>query len=262
MVLLTTSFWYQAALNAVAPLVTAVVGLLLVGLAINFITRGLQDRRAAKELKYTLISETTETASTLYNHITWYSQFRVGSARDVQGDDQEIAERLSLKNQYITGRAKAEVLEARLAAYFDEPRVAVAWHAVRDCLNVRYYQVLGIPDEQLAQVYNENAPGWDDRYHSGLGARYLSDRSTVFKAYSCHLRTTAKLIFACPLRPRRIAGRAKRNIDDVVNQAKIEIVEPTTGRSDEQEIQPTMERIKFDYKESEITASGDKAAGL
>lgn len=34
-----TSFLYQASLNAIGPLVTAVVGLLLVGLVVNFITR-------------------------------------------------------------------------------------------------------------------------------------------------------------------------------------------------------------------------------
>ena len=53
-------FWDQVALNAVAPLVTAVFGLLLAGLVINLLTRALQDRRTANQLKYDLLGQITD----------------------------------------------------------------------------------------------------------------------------------------------------------------------------------------------------------
>jgi fluoride ion exporter CrcB/FEX len=54
-----TSFWYQAGLNAVGPFVTAIVGSLLIGILVQAITRGAQERRAARELRYALIAELT-----------------------------------------------------------------------------------------------------------------------------------------------------------------------------------------------------------
>ena len=71
-----TSFWYQAALNAVGPLVTAIAVTLLAGLLVNFITRASQDRRAENQLRHELISQIIETASTLYHHITLYMRAR------------------------------------------------------------------------------------------------------------------------------------------------------------------------------------------
>jgi hypothetical protein len=49
------SFWYQAGLNAVGPLVTAVVGSLLIGLVVAAISRAAQNRRAARALRYGLL---------------------------------------------------------------------------------------------------------------------------------------------------------------------------------------------------------------
>ena len=136
-----TSFWYQAALNAVGPLVTAIAVTLLAGLLVNFITRASQDRRAENQLRYELISQIIETASTLYHHITLYMRARpktdaesVDSARDNGPDSNEPDQlRNKLREEYPVSRARAEVIQARLKIYFQEPRVEVAWHAVRDC---------------------------------------------------------------------------------------------------------------------------------
>lgn len=225
MTVAATSFWYQAALNAIGPLITAVVGLLLVGLAVNFVTRAVQDRRAANELKYGLISEITETASTLYHHIIQYNRAQTGaadSARDkAEADDECKRMRQKLLDQYPTTRAKAEVLQARLTAYFEEPRVAVAWHAVRDCLTVRYYhEISGDKAEHWDKIRDENSKGWRDRFHTGLLAKDLKNPDNVNDAYKLHLKTTAQLVFVCPLRPRRNSRRAKRAIDRALEDAK------------------------------------------
>jgi hypothetical protein len=218
MTLTAVSFWQQATLNAIGPLTTAVVGLLLVGLAINFVTRAVQDRRAANELKYGLISEITETASTLYHHIVQYDRAKIDPA-----DEEYKRLRKKLLDQYPTSRAQAEVLQARLTVYFEDPRVAVAWHAVRDCLTVRYYhEVSGAETEHWDQISDENRKGYKKGYHTGLSPDDLTNPDKVKNAYKCHLKTTAKLIFACPLRPRRNSPRASRAIERALEQAQKE----------------------------------------
>jgi len=226
MTLTATSFWYQAALNAIGPLITAVVGLLLAGLAVNFVTRGVQDRRAAKELKYGLISEITETASFLYHHIVQYNRARtdpVDSACDKAAADEECKIlRKELLFQYVTTRAQAESLEARLTAYFEEPHLPVAWHAVRDCLTVLYYHEVSRDRPELpTKIKSKNSKG-QEQYHTGLEPGDLDDPDKVINAYKCHLKTTAKLIVACPLRPRRNSRRAHRAIKRALEQAKNE----------------------------------------
>ena len=61
-----TSFWYQAGLNAVGPFVTAIVGSLFIGILVQTITRGAQERRAARELRYALIAELTGVAAKMH----------------------------------------------------------------------------------------------------------------------------------------------------------------------------------------------------
>ena len=72
MIVTATPFWDQVALSAIPPLVTAVFGLLLVGLAVNYLTRVLQDRRTASQLKYDLVSQMTEVASTILHYAGLY----------------------------------------------------------------------------------------------------------------------------------------------------------------------------------------------
>ena len=221
------SFWGQVALNAVAPLVTAVFGVLLVGIVVNLLTRALQDRRTANQLKYDLLSQITEVASSLFHYAGLYHRARVdaanlaASAGSIIRNDQELDElRKELLTQHATGRARTDTLEVRLSAYFDEPRVAIAWHAVRDCLTVRVYTAIGGPEALLHEVIQENSKGWEGRFHTGLSASELTDRHRVWKAYDCHLKTTARLILACPLRPHRITRRGKLAIDRALARAR------------------------------------------
>ena len=222
MVLRTTAFWDQVAVNAVGPLVTAIVGLLIAGLAINRYTRALQDRRIDNELKYGLISEITDTASTLYHHILMYDRARAGAgdAEDSQPVDTEELRELRKKvlEQYPASRARADTLEEWLTAYFADSHVALAWHAARDCLSVRYHNA--VRRKNWEQTCRANSKGWDNGYHTGLSAEELTNTRKVSNAYHLHLKTTARLIFACPLRQQRASRRAKRNIDLVLKQAQ------------------------------------------
>ena len=218
MIAAETPFWHQVVLSAIPPLVTAVFGLLLVGLAVNYLTRVLQDRRIANQLKYDLISQITEIASTILHYEGMYREARTSADSQTV---QELAElRKKLLEQYAAGRAQTDVLETRLGAYFDEPRIAVAWHAVRDCLTVRYQFAIGGSEEMLQEITHQNSKGWDGRYHTGLSAAELTDRLTVWKAYDCHLKTTTKLVLACPLRPHRITRRSRAAIDNALEIAR------------------------------------------
>lgn len=144
--MVTIPFWDQVALNAVSPLVTAIFGLLLAGVVVNLLTRALQDRRTSNQLKYDLLSQITEVASTLFHHAGLYHRARAdarnlpeGAGNIVRSDEELDGLRKELLVQHAAGRARTDILEARLGAYFDERHVTIAWHAVRDCLTVRVY---------------------------------------------------------------------------------------------------------------------------
>ena len=221
-------FWDQVTLNAVAPLVTAVFGLLLAGVVVNLLTRALQDRRTSDQLKYELLSQITEVASTLFHNAGLYHRARAEADNSAAGtgkivrSNQELDElRKELLAQHTAGRTQTDVLEARLAAYFYEPHVAIAWHAVRDCLTVRVYAAIGGPEKLLTDTYRQNARGWEGRFHTGLSMNDLTDPDKVWRAYDCHLKTTSKLIFASPLRPHRITRRARLEVDRALDEAKV-----------------------------------------
>jgi hypothetical protein len=226
--LVAIPFWDQVALNAVSPLVTAIFGLLLAGVVVNLLTRALQDRRTSNELKYDLLSQITEVASTLFHHAGLYHRARADARNSSEGaghivrSHEELDDlRKELLAQHAAGRTRTDILEARLGAYFDEPHVTIAWHAVRDCLTVRVYTAIGGPENLLSEVSRENAKGWEGRFHTGLSVTELADPYKVWKAYDCHLKTTTKLIFACPLRPHRLTRRAKLEIDRTLDAAKM-----------------------------------------
>jgi len=216
-------FWYQAGLNAAGSLTTTVLGFLLLVVAANLVTRRFQDRRAANELKDKLIRDMTETASTLYHQIGMYLRAKSDTAyhAETSADDQEIRElRKAVLAQYPRSKADAEVLEARLTGYFREPRVPIAWHAVRDCLTVRYHNTLGAAPKRWEQVCKENSIGWKGQYHSGLSASELTDQSNVSLAYKQHLENVARMVLACPVGPRRMPRKSEKAIDSILEQAQ------------------------------------------
>ena len=88
-------------------------------------------------------------------------------------------------------------------------------------MTVRVYNAIGGPEALVRQIIHENSRGWEGRFHTGLSESELTDPDKVWKAYDCHLKTTAKLIFACPLRPHRATRRNKLAIDRALANAKV-----------------------------------------
>jgi len=224
-IMASESFLFEAGINAIGPLIAAIFGLL----GVNFISRAYQERREANNLKHQLIDDMTKTASILYHQIGMYSRARYDLRAEAQHgcpsspDDQELRElRKRLLDLYPESRAAAEVIEARLVSYFEDPRIAASWHAVRDCLTVRYHEVIGGSAERWDGIRRQNAMGWEGGFHSGLSDSDLSNRSKVYQAYECHLKNSAALVFASPIRPRRVSQKDRRHIDRVITRSKID----------------------------------------
>lgn len=114
-------FWQQVLLNAIGPLITVLGGGLVVGLTVGTITRHSQDRRDARSLRTTLVSEMTEAAVMLHIEIDRY--YRAKRLDDLTEQDL-MTRRHVLDDRYQKTRATGRVLENKLLAYFasGEPR--------------------------------------------------------------------------------------------------------------------------------------------
>jgi hypothetical protein len=239
-----TSFWYQAGLNAVGPFVTAIVGSFLIGILVQAITRGAQERRAARELRYDLIAELTGVAAKLHVLLQMYlrtkrlteeaqqstpPQHRWRFRHPIQATRQpELAaswDRVrqlgaELDERYLECRRDGEVLEARLVAHFVDSRVQTAWHALVDCLIIRYCYAIDFPG--FDSVVNAHTYGTEGRFHSGMQRPELVSSDLwgqLERAHNEHLRATATFVLELPLRgarsmpwPRMLARRPDRRV--------------------------------------------------
>lgn len=196
------SFWEQLILESVGPLVAAVVGTLIIGTFVNWITRKAQERRAdnqvrderiraQNQLRLQLIGEMTETASTLY--IATQNFWR---KKDVEGigADELAKHRGKLDEEYRASRVRGEVIERRLEAYFSSTDVKALWHAAMDLLTVRYFYLIGLGTEKLLKA---NA----GEMHTGLSVEQLIDQEKVLKAYHEKLNAAAQAVLQGSIRP-------------------------------------------------------------
>lgn len=194
-------FWQQLVLNAVGPLISVIVGSLIVGVLVQWITRRAQNRREDRQLRDQLIGRVTETASLLHFEIQRY--FRAKN-RERRSRKELVALQQELEQAFLTCRREGTVLENRLLAYFasDEPRRL--WHQVIDRLSVRYYFQIGALTPKLLA---ENV-GSD---HSGLEVEDLKDVDSVAKGFGEHLKRVTRAIlderFRHPTLIDRIIGR-------------------------------------------------------
>jgi hypothetical protein len=103
------TFPEQLVLNVVGPLVTVLLGTLLVGFLANWLTRRAQDRREDRELRERLIAQVTEAPTALY-----LATQRYWRAQQKFPDDQLGEQRKALDDQYHQSRVDGQVLEGRL----------------------------------------------------------------------------------------------------------------------------------------------------
>jgi hypothetical protein len=199
------NFWEELLLRSVGPLVTVVVGTLIIGTLVASITRKAQERRAKdllqeerihaeNQLRLQLIGQITEAASSLYMET---QKFWRKKNREQVGSDELAQHRKELDQQYQASRVVGEVIERRLEAYFlsNEPSndPKAHWHATMDLLTVRYFHLIGLATETLLK---ENA----GEEHAGLSVEELRDQRLVLQTYRERLITGAQAVMQEPIR--------------------------------------------------------------
>ena len=179
-----TDFWEKLLLQSVGPLVTAVVGTLIIGTFVAWITRKAQERRADNQLReertraeyqlrLQLIGQMTEVASSLY--MATQNFWRKRNVERV-GSEELDQHRKELDQQYRASRVLGEVIERRLEAYFLSSDPKVLWHATMDLLTVRYFHLIGLTTDNLLRA-NAGAE------HTGLSVEQLTDQKLVLQTY-------------------------------------------------------------------------------
>jgi len=197
-----TDFWEKLLLQSVGPLVTAVVGTLIIGTFVAWITRKAQERRADNQLReertraeyqlrLQLIGQMTEVASSLY--MATQNFWRKRNVERV-GSEELDQHRKELDQQYRASRVLGEVIERRLEAYFLSSDPKVLWHATMDLLTVRYFHLIGLTTDNLLRA---NA----GEEHTGLSVEQLTDQKLVLKTYREKLIAGAQAVLNRPIRP-------------------------------------------------------------
>ena len=203
-----TPFSERLTLAIVGPLITVVLGTLIIGGLIQLITTRAQNRRAKDDqrleqrradnaLRHELLSDMTDAASALYLATQNYWQAKTSTPALTRRELSDA--RKALDEQYHKSRTRGEILESRLSAYFEASEPQEGWHKVVDLLTIRYFQLI---DRDTDQLYKDNAKGTDGQEHSGLTVDQLRQPKTLLNAYRAALKEAIEVILTESLRPR------------------------------------------------------------
>ncbi len=174
------TYLQQVGINAVAGVVIAIVGSLIIGGFLAWIARRAQFQREDRQIRDKLIEDTTRTLGAVNIKLELYERFVVTPVDDVQRTPDELGRRRGdLDAVYEASAATANSLESRLRAYFEGTSVAEAWHGAWDCLVVRYFSLIVSDRTKLEILYAENA----GEGHSGLSVKQLADIEAVRGRY-------------------------------------------------------------------------------
>ena len=166
-----------------------------------FITRKAQERRAdsqsreertraENQLRFQLIGQMTETASSLYMATQYFWRKKVENISPDELDQR----RKELDEQYRASRVLGEVIERQLEAYFLSNEPKVLWHATMDLLTVRYFNLIELMTDTLLEV---NA----GEEHTGLTVEELRNQRLVLKTYREKLIKSTRAVLEGRLRP-------------------------------------------------------------
>jgi hypothetical protein len=192
-------FWYRAGVAAVGPVISAILGGLIIGAIVQQVAQRAQERQARRNLRNALVAEVTDAAGALYMQTQMF--WRMITGRVPAGKDELSAAQTRLDEQYTKSRVAGLVLENRLDVYFasDEPRQK--WHRTMDFLTVRYFQVLE-PDKgvtraaRLRKLYEANAKP----ECTGLNTEQLNSAKRVLQGYRTALREATTAILTAEFR--------------------------------------------------------------
>jgi hypothetical protein len=168
------SFTEQFILNLVGPLVTIIIGGVLVGgIASRVAARKEQERREVHALRERLITQAMEGPIAVYEASQRYLEARDALSKDL------APFRAELDKAYIDARAKGELMEQLLLYHFQDSGPAELAHRLHDLMMGRYYQLREEhgPWDRMLQDY----PHLPE--HTGLTVSELRDPQIVRLAF-------------------------------------------------------------------------------
>jgi hypothetical protein len=198
-------FWQDLLLQALGPLVAALVGSFAVGIILNSWTARKADRTAVRDLRMSLIEESLVSANELRvaSDLVYRSRM-MGHSTD------ELRPLLhNARETYARCTIKMPIIETKLELYFPSSRASNLWHSVIDCLAIAYYMSIEAPPE-LMEYYYEKFAKDAEHEHSGLDGQQIRDRSTVLRRARLSLLETTKLISMSTISP-PIGNKLTRN---------------------------------------------------
>lgn len=189
-------FWQDLLLQAVGPLVAAVVGSLAVGIILNSWTARKANRSAARDLRLLLVEE----ALTIANELRVASDILYRAKAMNQSEDDLAPLLRDAREAYGRCTVKMPVIETKLELYFPKSRASILWHNVIDCLAVVYYMSIGAPPTVMEYYYEKFAKD-ENGEHSGLTGEQIRNRSRVLKQARLSLLEATRLISSSPISP-------------------------------------------------------------
>jgi hypothetical protein len=190
-----TPFWQELLLNSIGPLVTVVIGSLIVGTFAASITRSAQDRRAEGQVRRDMVTESAEVFARM-----WYAYSRYLRALGELKDKRELAERRQAFDElWPELQVRAEVFHHRLKAYYESPDVATRFRdAERTLRLLREIATERFLQSDISRTY------WTDMEPDLVRASDGGDppnRNEIEKDFRHRTETFMDTLLAEPLQP-------------------------------------------------------------
>lgn len=146
----------QLLVAATGPVVTAIVGSLVIGLFAQWLTRRVQDHRDASTTRRQLVSDLTEVAGASTLELSAYHRLkRTMASRRIPRPRRDMSSaREALDRQHFDSRVRGWVLERRLEIHYGTGSPASReWHKTLDALHLAYLRL--IEEEVDSEVERE-----------------------------------------------------------------------------------------------------------
>ncbi|ANZ40008.1 hypothetical protein BBK82_32170 [Lentzea guizhouensis] len=157
----------------IGPITGAIVGTLVLGGFITWVNHNVQTRRANRELRGELVTQTTDAAGSFHFLATYFHGMKQTSPAD-HGYLEVV--RQELGGQYRRSRVAGKALESRLQAYFPEDDLHEDWHALMDICSVLYFQLVDSPADRIERIFRQGAVSEVER-HTGFSLDELRAKS-------------------------------------------------------------------------------------
>jgi hypothetical protein len=204
----------QLLVAATGPVVTAILGSLIVGLFAQWLTRRVQDHRDESTIRRQLVSDLTEIAgaSSLELHAFHRRKDKVAGKRwGLRSRRQLASAREALERQHFDSRVRGWVLERRLEIHYGERSMASReWHKTLDALHLAYLRLMGVDVD--SDVEEEMLEHMDLR--GGAIGSAPKDIERLLEASESGLKEATGRVLEDPMLMRRTGRRRGRFTGD------------------------------------------------